>query len=180
MFLAFTYLVRGCEKCTWNSLNPILPREITSIKRVGWRRKLLAVRFIDRIQALCDKNLKLRASKFTILNRQIGGYKFPGFLIGCWHSSLPVQYMYIVLLRVEAHILCMTVIVCLYVYVWLCILLCRMCTCHYISAALSFMPPCASLYLSACLCLLLLFIGAGAFVHACVALLSMARCIFPR
>lgn len=81
MFLAFTYLARGSEKCTWNSLNPLLPGAITSIKREGgggWR-KLLAVRFIDRKQALCDKNLKLRASKFTILNHQIGSYKFTGF-----------------------------------------------------------------------------------------------------
>lgn len=176
MFLAFTSLVSGCEKCTWNSLNPTLPGDITSVKRVEWRRKRLAVRFIDRIQALCDKNLKLRESKFAILNRQIGSYKFTGFLIGCWHSSLPEHYMHIMQLHVEAHIVCMTVNVCL--YVWLCVLLCRMCTCRYISAALT--PPRASSHRCACLCLLLLLIWAGAFVHACGPALSVAHCIFPR
>lgn len=86
---ALTYLPRGSEKCTWNSPNPILAEAITFIKRVGGgERKLLAVRFIDRKQALCDKNLKLRASKFAILNHQIGSYKFTGFLIGCRHSRV--------------------------------------------------------------------------------------------
>lgn len=124
---AFTYLVRGNEKCTWNSVNPILAGAITSIKRVeggGWR-KLLAVRFIDRKQARCDKNLKLRASKFTFLNHQIGSYKFTGFFNRLsTQQSLPVQYMYIMPSHVEAHILCMTLVVCLNVYVWTCLLLC--------------------------------------------------------
>lgn len=144
---AFTYLARGSEKCTWNGLNPILAGAITSIKRVGERRKLLAVRFIDRKQALCDKNLKLRASKFTILHHQIGSYKFTGFLIGCRHSSLPVQYMYIMPSHVEPHILCMRVSVCL--YVCLCLFSC-MCAHHYI-------PVCAlhaSVYIFISLCLI--------------------------
>lgn len=143
---AFTYLARGSEKCTWNGLNPILAGAITSIKRVGERRKLLAVRFIDRKQALCDKNLKLRASKFTILNHQIGSYKFTGFLIGCRHSSLPLQYMYIMPSHVEPHILCMRVSVCLYVLFYACVLTIT-------SPSALFMPPCTSLYLCARLCL---------------------------
>lgn len=148
---AFTYLARGSEKCTWNGLNPILAGAITSIKRVGERRKLLAVRFIDRKQALCDKNLKLRASKFTILHHQIGSYKFTGFLIGCRHSSLPVQYMYIMPSHVEPQILCMTVHVFLYVYVFL-----YACVLTITSLSVLVMPPCTSLYLCArlfpCVC----------------------------
>lgn len=111
------------------------------LHKKGWgvRRKLLAVRFIDRKQALCDKNLKLRASKFSILNHQIGSYKFTRFLIGCQHSTVyQCKYMYITPSRVEPHILYGSVRLCLCLHICL----------FYARALTLISPPCTLLRVS--------------------------------
>lgn len=121
------------------------------LHKKGWgvRRKLLAVRFIDRKQALCDKNPKLRASKFSILNHQIGSYKFTRFLIGCRHSTVyQCKYMYITPSRVEPHILYM--IACVYVCVSIFVFFMHVRSPLHLRPALYFVSPCASVYLRVC------------------------------
>lgn len=72
------------------SPNPGFPGAITSIKQEECGGEVLAVRFIDSKQALCDSK---RPAEFTGPDHQTGSYKVAGFFfyIGCRCSSLPAQ-----------------------------------------------------------------------------------------
>lgn len=65
------------------SPNPGFPGAITSIKQEECGGEVLAVRFIDSKQALCDSK---RPAEFTGPDHQTGSYKVAGFFL-YWLST---------------------------------------------------------------------------------------------